>query len=320
MDFVFRPFEASDAETLFTWHYDPPYDRFDPERDDVEEIRAAAGAPNWFAADDTADGSLAGFLICRIGDGEVEIGLGLRPDLTGRGFGPPFTEASVELIRERWAPAAVTLDVLPWNERATRAYERAGFVRGDVYEKTFENGDSRVFLRMMRTLEGGRSDREMTFAFRPLTEADAEAVLTWRYDAPYQEYDLANSPSDSEEIRAAVGSPTWFAADAGDGSLAGFVDCRIGEGEAEDEVEVGLGLRPDLTGRGLGAGFVEAIVALIDERWAPVSVVLDVLPWNERAMRAYEAAGFARGPEHDRTFDGGVVVSFVCMRRYLRAT
>jgi ribosomal-protein-alanine N-acetyltransferase len=80
------------------------------------------------------------------------------------------------------------------------------------------------------------------------------------------------------------------------------------------DAEVGLGLRPDLTGHGLGRGFTRDVVDLVAERWDPAVIVLDVLPWNERAMRAYERAGFVRGPEHDRTFEDGVVVRFVRMR------
>jgi ribosomal-protein-alanine N-acetyltransferase len=151
----------------------------------------------------------------------------------------------------------------------------------------------------------------MRFTFRTLTDPDVEALLGWHYEPPYDAYDPERD--DVEELRAAVGSPNWFGVDEASGDLAAFLVCRVGE----HEVEAGFGLRPDLTGRGLGAGFVEAVVELIRARWETGSVVLEVLPWNERAMRAYEAAGFVRGPEHDKTFPEGTTVRFVAMRRAL---
>jgi ribosomal-protein-alanine N-acetyltransferase len=150
MRFTFRTIDEADVDTMLAWRYEPPYDRYDPAGEDG--YRHAIGSPTWFAAVDADDGSLAGFLECRVAEREVEIGLGLRPDLTGRGIGPPFVGALVAFIGERWAPEAVTLDVFPWNERAIRAYERAGFVRGEEYERTFEDGATRIFLRMTRSL------------------------------------------------------------------------------------------------------------------------------------------------------------------------
>ena len=59
----------------------------------------------------------------------MEIGLGLRPDLTGRGLGLDFFRAGVEFARERFRPALIVLNVAAFNERAIAVYERAGFVR-----------------------------------------------------------------------------------------------------------------------------------------------------------------------------------------------
>lgn len=147
----------------------------------------------------------------------------------------------------------------------------------------------------------------MRFTFRTIVEADADAMLAWRYEPPYDPYD----PTEEDGYRHAVGSPTWFAVDGEDGSLAGFLECRV----AEREVEIGLGLRPDLTGRGIGPSFVEALVAFIDARWGPDAVTLDVFPWNERAIRAYERAGFVRGEEYERSFEDGATRIFLRMRR-----
>ncbi|HEU0026213.1 MAG TPA: GNAT family protein, partial [Ktedonobacterales bacterium] len=60
-------------------------------------------------------------------DGSITIGLGLRPDLTGRGLGMPFVEAGMALARERFHPTGFRLFVYAWNRRAITVYERVGF-------------------------------------------------------------------------------------------------------------------------------------------------------------------------------------------------
>lgn len=94
----------------------------------------------------------------------------------------------------------------------------------------------------------------------------------------------------------------WFAVDeASSGRLAGFLELYA-KGSV---VDVGLGLRPDRTGHGLGARFVETALDFAQERWNPNGFALDALPWNERAIRAYVNGGFIRG---ESTCEGSLAV------------
>lgn len=63
----------------------------------------------------------------------MDVGLGMRPDLTGRGLGVGYLLAGLQLARERLSPERFTLSVTTFNERAIQAYERAGFRRGREY-------------------------------------------------------------------------------------------------------------------------------------------------------------------------------------------
>jgi ribosomal-protein-alanine N-acetyltransferase len=164
MRFTIRAFTAADADAVASWRYPPPYDAYDTSEDPSfeEEMRDPArwGEVEW-AVDDPKSGRLVGFLeLTPSEDGEmVEIGLGLRPDLTGRGHGPSFVEAAMAFARDRWRPRSFALDVFPWNERAIRAYERAGFERGDVYVRRFPDGNEVTFLRMARPEDPGWNPR-----------------------------------------------------------------------------------------------------------------------------------------------------------------
>lgn len=80
-----------------------------------------------------------------------------------------------------------------------------------------------------------------------------------------------------------------------------------------EELEYGLRLRPDLTGRGLGLRFVSAGLAFADDRNQLQRVVLSVAEFNQRARRVYEKAGFRLVSRHARTFDRFGGVAFVTM-------
>ena len=154
-------FTLDDAHTVAAWRYPPPYGVYDVSEDpswQAEIFDPERWGISYFAADDDQTHDLAGFLelvASERGSGdwvgsEVEVGLGLRPDLTGRGIGVDFVEAALAFSRERWGPRTFALDVLPWNERAIRCYEKAGFDRGEVYVRAFPGGNEVTFLRMAR--------------------------------------------------------------------------------------------------------------------------------------------------------------------------
>jgi [ribosomal protein S18]-alanine N-acetyltransferase len=53
------------------------------------------------------------------------------------------------------------------------------------------------------------------------------------------------------------------------------------------DLDYGLGLRPDLTGQGLGLEFFRAGLAFARERYEPQCVYLHVAEFNERARPVY---------------------------------
>jgi [ribosomal protein S18]-alanine N-acetyltransferase len=150
----------------------------------------------------------------------------------------------------------------------------------------------------------------MRFEIRPLTAADASAIAGWRYPGEYRFYDVDQDPDDlAELLDPAEWGRRYFAADAG-GALAGYFVFK----PAGDEVEIGLSLRPDLTGRGHGAGFLEAGLDFAAERYPAARVTLAVAAFNRRAIAVYERAGF-RAVEHYEHATNGGVHPFIRMER-----
>jgi hypothetical protein len=87
LEFVIRPMTATVACAVATWRYPGEYSFYDADADPddlAELLDPAEWGRCYFAADDLADHTLSGFLMVKLTGPVAEIGLGLRPDLTGR--------------------------------------------------------------------------------------------------------------------------------------------------------------------------------------------------------------------------------------------
>jgi ribosomal-protein-alanine N-acetyltransferase len=141
----------AEAETIADWTYEAPYAFYDwraDENDLAELLAPGLRGDRYFSAHDEA-GELIGFFnFLREGD-VVGIGLGLRPDVTGRGLGLSYLEEGLAFGRARYAPRRFKLSVATFNVRAISVYERAGFVatRSFMHET---NGGTHPFIEMER--------------------------------------------------------------------------------------------------------------------------------------------------------------------------
>ena len=128
-------------DELATWRYEPPYDFYDG---DVEPV---LNPERFFAARDD-DGELMGFYYFEEKPDALEYGLGLRPDLTGRGFGLDFFRAGLAFGREHYRPPFVRLFVAAFNRRAITVYERTGFRETGRHMRSFERFGEVEFVEM----------------------------------------------------------------------------------------------------------------------------------------------------------------------------
>ncbi len=150
--FHFTQLSQDEAEAIAEWSYPEPYSFYNwsADVDDLHELLdpSLRGEAYWAVKDDA--GELVGNFSFKPRDERtLEIGLALRPDLTGRGLGASFLAAGLEFARERFAPELFVLAVATFNERAIKVYERAGFAPVRVYMHTTA-GDEWEFLEMAR--------------------------------------------------------------------------------------------------------------------------------------------------------------------------
>ncbi|WP_114165248.1 GNAT family N-acetyltransferase [Exiguobacterium sp. TNDT2] len=140
------------AETIaYTWHYEGDYAFYNMEadQDDLAEfLDAEQRGQSVFAI--TSDEELVGFVSVAQADAEtVDIGLGMKPDLTGNGSGRTFVTSILDFVKTTYSPHRITLSVAAFNVRAIRVYESCGFTQTGSFQQA-TNGSTFTFIQMER--------------------------------------------------------------------------------------------------------------------------------------------------------------------------
>jgi ribosomal-protein-alanine N-acetyltransferase len=144
-----------------------------------------------------------------------------------------------------------------------------------------------------------------------MTQDEAEAIADWRYEPPYDFYNTAADARDlAELLDPQQRGDRYFAARNAAGELIGYFEFGCDAGV----VGVGLGLRPDLTGRGLGLSFLEEGLSFAQRRFRPSHFRLSVAEFNTRAIKVYQRCGFSRTRSFVHETNGGTY-RFVEMER-----
>lgn len=135
----------------------------------------------------------------------------------------------------------------------------------------------------------------MTYSVRPLTPEQGEAMAGWAYPGPWAVYDVTGPVDPGEGF--------WAVVDEHD-EIAGFacfgVEARVpGLGETPGVLDVGVGMRPDLTGQGRGRDFASAVLAHGWEVPGTVRLRAVVQDWNARGRALLRRLGFAETGVHE---------------------
>ena len=149
MQFHFEKMDQLNAEKVASWHYGGEYAFYDFEADpeDLAELLDPdlRGESMFIVRDDA--GELVGFFGFQRMENVLDLGLGLRPDLTSKGLGSSFVNAGLEFANSRFTPKVIQLRVAAFNERAIKVYKRLGFIEVESYVNR-TNGGEFDFIRM----------------------------------------------------------------------------------------------------------------------------------------------------------------------------
>jgi [ribosomal protein S18]-alanine N-acetyltransferase len=138
----------------------------------------------------------------------------------------------------------------------------------------------------------------MQYQFQPMTEVNARAILAWRYDGPYARYDAA--PKDvAQDLAVFLDADNFYQSVHDDGGVViayrcfGVVAQVPGGDYTADALDTGGGLRPDLTGSGMGLGVLLAGLDFAKGHYHPSACRVTIAEFNIRAQKVCQKAGFS---------------------------
>ncbi|PEW07326.1 GNAT family N-acetyltransferase [Bacillus cereus] len=135
-----------------------------------------------------------------------------------------------------------------------------------------------------------------------LTEEEASEINTWTYEEPYNLYSFSGGSEVVEELL----DGTYYGYCDDKGELIGYFcfgeNAQVPGGReanlyaGEDVVDIGIGMKPALTGKGMGKTFFQAGIAFAVREFNSKMFRLSVATFNKRAIALYKNIGFQQGP------------------------
>lgn len=156
----------------------------------------------------------------------------------------------------------------------------------------------------------------MNYVFVPMNKEYAnEIAYIWKYDGLYSFYDMT---ADEEDLKEFLNEASWqrqyFAVLNDRSELIGFYSFIFEYGI----MCIGFGLKPELTGRKIGAEFVVAGInfGVKEFDYKKNCIMLAVALFNKRAIKVYEKIGFQFEEKYIQKTNGGEF-EFIMMKKVI---
>jgi RimJ/RimL family protein N-acetyltransferase len=132
----------------------------------------------------------------------------------------------------------------------------------------------------------------------PLSEEQIRIFVTWEYSGPYAVYDMSTKDMESQVRFFSDPENGYFAIADAEGELLGFcnfgADARVPGGEYSAEaIDIGMGMRPDLTGKGHGAEYAGAVFDFARTHYSERHHRVTIAEFNRRAQQLCRRFGFS---------------------------
>lgn len=145
-----------------------------------------------------------------------------------------------------------------------------------------------------------------------------QAFAAWRYEPPYDIYNFILNDEELQGLTNFYVNPATraYAIDDEHGHLAAFCsfgkDGQVPGGDySATAVDIGMGMRPDLTGHGVGHQFASAVIDFAKRTFSPPMLRVTIAAFNLRAQRVWTKLGFQSVQE----FVAGSGMSFVILTK-----
>ncbi|GAA0776940.1 GNAT family protein [Clostridium subterminale] len=142
MKLEFRVPTKSDIDDILTWKYDGIYSFYDNDiqKEKIEWIKSFVDSGDNFSIYND-NNKLVGNCSFYYIEEFFCVGLQMRPELTGKGFGIEFAKAIIDFGREKYKFNYIDLTVANFNNRAIKVYEKLGFKVIEEFVNTIRGND-----------------------------------------------------------------------------------------------------------------------------------------------------------------------------------
>jgi RimJ/RimL family protein N-acetyltransferase len=148
-----------------------------------------------------------------------------------------------------------------------------------------------------------------SYSIYPINEENARSILNWRYDESLKFYNT--NPSEIEETLQDFLNPenAYYSIFNNRNQLVAYccfgADARVKGGNYDIEaLDVGFGIRPNLSRRGITFRIINAVYDFAKSPKSTTLFRVTVAEFNQQAIRLYEKAGFKQVQKFQREQDG----------------
>lgn len=160
MELDTKKMNYKEAKEISNWHYKEPYSIYSMENSE-EDINELLNGYYYSVSD--INNNLIGYYCfgeaAKVPAGNkfgaynlkdhTDIGLGIKPDLCGKGFGFEFLCSGLDFARNNLSAKDFRLTVAAFNKRAIKVYERAGFKKITSFERISESGKTEFLVMIL---------------------------------------------------------------------------------------------------------------------------------------------------------------------------
>jgi len=163
MKIDYRLADEKSAREFLGWHYEPPYDIYNCPPEQLEEtVQYNIDPANNVYAMFDQDEELIGFCSygrdARVPGGDyseeaLDIGLMIKPALTGQGFGAAFAGDVIRNGIEKYAPRKLRVTIAAFNTRAIRVWEKHGFQQTQTFKRSRGGMEFIIMMKKVVTVK-----------------------------------------------------------------------------------------------------------------------------------------------------------------------
>lgn len=148
---MISPINTAAVKEICSWQYPEPYDvynymSFDKAAKSNSPLLKSENKDNYICF--WEDGTLTAYINIYKKNETVFLGIGLSPDLCGKGLGKAYLKQGIQAAEKRYPDRKIWVQVRSWNLRAIKCYESCGFTQEykEIIKDRFGNDEEFVFM------------------------------------------------------------------------------------------------------------------------------------------------------------------------------